>query len=245
MKLITMKRKKIWGVISIVALMIIVIGWEYYGTFGRTQLQINIHQNKELIYLSTFAEPPQFAIWLENPKTNEIMTIFVTHRIAVNDWEGKSTVPVALPRWFQLFMANKERIVDAEKAFLMPITGATPKDDYFSIRVEVKPESKWICWIEVNLAGDYNEAFPEQDIESYVIDEFANGQPALLFKSELVAEEGRTFNFELEAQSVWEKGETRVEPVSDGVTTARDIFDEMNIEIIQPKPKLIEKRSIP
>jgi hypothetical protein len=34
------------------------------------------------------------------------------------------------------------------------VLGATPKDDYFSIRIEVEPGSEWNYWIEMNLAGD-------------------------------------------------------------------------------------------
>jgi hypothetical protein len=52
-------------------------------TWGRTLIQVDIHQNKDLIYLSTFAEPPQFAIWLENPVTKELKSFFVTHRVAI------------------------------------------------------------------------------------------------------------------------------------------------------------------
>ncbi|MBK7711819.1 MAG: hypothetical protein IPJ37_13335 [Bacteroidales bacterium] len=62
-------------------------------TWGRTIIQIDIHQNKKIIHLSNFAEPPQFAVWLENPATKELRTVFVTHRVAKGDWEGKANVP--------------------------------------------------------------------------------------------------------------------------------------------------------
>lgn len=240
-----MFRKKIlWGGVGSIVLIVIVIAYLMVSTMGRTQIQINIHQNKELIYLSTFAEPPQFAIWLEDPETNEHMTVFVTHRVAVGDWEGKADVPVALPRWFELFKVNEQKQPDAEKEIPLAVTGATPKDDYFSVRAEVKPGSKWICWIEMNLAGDFNDAFPEEDIENFMVDEFSNGQPALLFKSEIIADEGQKFDFELVLQSIWENGEARVEPVSDGITTAKNVFDELIVEIIRPKPKLVDKNQI-
>ncbi len=239
-----MKKRLIAGGASIVVLFVIVMGWELISTCGRTQLQVNIHQNKELIYLSTFAEPPQFAVWLEDPETQQRMTVFVTHRVAVGDWEGKANVPVALPRWFELFKVNESGQADAEKVPPLAVTGATPKDDYFSVRAEVKPGSRWICWVEMNLAGDFNDAFPREDIQNFQVDEFSNGQPALLFKAQVTAEEGQAFNFELAGQSVWENGETRVEPVSDGITTAKDVFDIMNIEVIQPKPKLVDKNKI-
>jgi hypothetical protein len=215
-------------------------------TWGRTIIQVDIHQNKNLIHLSTFAEPPQFAIWLESPETKKLKTVFVTHRVAIGDWEGKANVPVALPQWFKQFRGNgnptKEK-VSAMGSDLV-ITGATPKEDYFSIRVEVKPGSAWICWIEMNLAGDFNEAFPEFDREELKEDEFSNGQPALLFRADIRAIEDSTFRPALVAQSTWEKGIARVEPVSEGITTAKDVFDEIKISIIQPKPKLIDKNKI-
>lgn len=221
-------------------------------TRGRTLIQVDIHQNKKLIHLSTFAEPPQFAIWLENPVTQELKNIFVTHRVAVGDWEGKANVPVALPQWFRLFRGNSNSSGSAESAGLyssqknndLVISGATPKADFFSIRVEVKPESEWICWIEMNLAGDFNEAFPEFDIETLTEDEFSNGQPALLFRSEVKAIENSSFIPVITAQTIWDDGSVSVESVSEGITTARYVFDTINISVIRPKPKLIDKYKI-
>jgi hypothetical protein len=227
------------GFIIIVAFILIARTW------GRTVIQVDIHQNKDIIYLSTFAEPPQFAIWLENQETKELKTVFVTHRVAAGDWEGKANVPVALPQWFKLFRTNgtsgtelsKSKVTDA-------ITGATPKGDYFSIRVEVKPGSQWICWIEMNLAGDFNDAFPEFNIQTLKEDEFACGQPALLYSAPVTVVEGKKFKPVLSGQSVWENGEVRVEQISEGVTTAKEVFDDIQITVIRPKPKLIDKTRI-
>ena len=215
-------------------------------TRGRTLLQVDIHQNKELIHLSTFAEPPQFAIWLENTDTKELKTIFVTHRVAVGDWEGKANVPVALPQWFRLFRGNEnsDNKSGSKKESDLAITGATPKDDYFSIRVEVKPESEWTCWIEMNLAGDFNEAFPAFDRVAFMEDEFSNGQPALLFKAIVKATENEKYTPLLSAQSIWDNGSVTIEPVSEGITTAKDVFDNIQISVIRPKPKLIDKNKI-
>jgi hypothetical protein len=232
--------------VSGLLLIAIIAGIVIMRTWGRTVIQVDIHQNKQLIYLSTFAEPPQFAIWLENPKTNELKTVFVTHRVAVGDWEGKANVPVALPEWYRLFRGNADtdRSVRSEKDPDMAISGATPKADLFSIRVEVKPGSEWICWIEMNLAGDFNDAFPEFDMETLREDEFSCGQPALLYKAEIRAEENLTFTPVLAAQSVWDKGVARTEAVSEGVTTAREVFDQIQISVSRPKPKLIDKNKI-
>ena len=227
-------------IVAIIAVIVIV------KTRGRTVIQVDIHQNKQLIYLSTFAEPPQFAIWLENPDTKELKTVFVTHRVAIGDWEGKANVPVALPQWFRLFRGNGGQAGKPlqKKDPDMAISGATPKGDYFSIRVEVKPGSKWICWIEMNLAGDFNDDFPEFDLQTLKEDEFSCGQPALLYKAEITAEDGMKFRPVLSAQSIWDKGSVRVEPVSDGVTTAKQVFDDIQVSVSTPKPKLIDKTKI-
>jgi len=243
------KHKFIKGIGIITGIILVIgsiIGYEIISTMGRTQVQVNIHQNKGQILLSTFAEPPQFAVWLEDPETHRLINIFVTHRVGVGDWEGKANVPVALPRWFELFK-QKEQDQDQKKPDKDTpdaISGATPKDDYFSVRAEVKPGSRWICWIEMNLAGDFNDAFPEQDVESKQVDEFSNGQPALLYRADITATEGTNYVFTLAGQAIWENGETSVVPVGEGVTTAKEIFDKMNIEVIRPKPKLVGENKI-
>ena len=240
------KRLRLFLIVSgtFAVLIVITAAVVVFATLGRTQIQFDISQNKEIIHLSTFAEPPQFAIWLENTATHKLKTVFVTSRVSKGDWEGKANVPVALPRWFELFRGENQSFELAENDEFSAVTGATPKDDYFSVRIEVEPGSEWICWIEMNLAGDYNESFPEFDLESLKEDEFSCGQPALLFKAEVNAMEGLKFTPVLEGQSIWESGINRVEPVSPGVTTARDVFDDIQISVIRPKPKLVEKNKI-
>jgi hypothetical protein len=224
----------------------IVAGIAISRTWGRTVIQFDIHQDKKIIHLSNFAEPPQFAIWLENPVTKELKTVFVTHRVAKGDWEGKASVPVALPLWYQLFRGSKNQPVSTShnKRSDMAITGATPKGDYFSLRIEVEPGSEWVCWIEMNLAGDFNDAFPEVDLKTLREDEFSNGQPALIFRADVKASEGLKFTPAIISQSTWVNGVVDVEPVTEGITTAKKVFDDISISVIKPKPKLIDKTRI-
>ncbi len=224
----------------------IIAGITIARTWGRTVIQVDIHQDKKIIHLSNFAEPPQFAIWLENPVTKQLKTVFVTHRVAKGDWEGKASVPVALPLWYQLFRGSKDHPEAARqnKRSEMAITGATPKGDYFSLRIEVEPGSEWICWIEMNLAGDFNDAFPEVDLKTLREDEFSNGQPALIFRADVKANEGLKFAPVIISQSTWVNGVVDVEPVTEGITTARKVFDDISISVIKPKPKLIDKTRI-
>lgn len=238
----TLKKVKI-VLASIFGLLLILIAFSYLRTQGRLQVQFDIHQNQEAIYLSTFAEPPQFAIWLEDPKTGDCKTVFVTSRVSKGDWEGKRNVPVALPRWYELFKGQDQSNHSKDNnEHTLAVTGATPKEDYFSIRAEVPPDSQWNCWIEMNLAGDFNEAFPEFNEKTLQEDEFSCGQPALLYKAELKAVESLVVEPTLISQSVWDNGNNRIEPVSAGVTTARNIFDHISISVQKPKIKLIEEK---
>ena len=239
-----MSSKKVKIVLaSILGLLMMLVVYLYFSVQGRLQVEFDIHQNNEAIYLSTFAEPPQFAIWLENPKTGSCETVFVTSRVSKGDWEGKRNVPVALPRWYDLFKGQDESNESkADDQHIMAVTGATPKDDFFSIRAEVPPGSEWNCWIEMNLAGDFNEAFPEFNEETLQEDEFSCGQPALLYKAELKAVDGLVVEPMLVSQSIWDDGINRIEPVSEGVTTARNVFDRIRISVLQPKIRLIEDK---
>lgn len=215
----------------------------YYKNQGKLQIQFDIHQNKKAIYLSTFAEPPQFAIWLEDTKTGKCKTVFVTSRVSIGDWEGKKNVPVALPRWFDIFKVKKQdESSKATKDLTFAVTGATPKDDYFSVRIDVPPGSQWNCWIEMNLAGDFNDSYPEFNEQTFEEDEFSCGQPALLFKAEINAVEGIVVEPDLVGQSVWIDGETEMQAIGSGITTAREVFDEIKISVIKPKIKLIEDK---
>jgi hypothetical protein len=93
----------------------------------------------------------------------------------------------------------------------------------------------------MNLAGDFNEAFPEFNEQTFEEDEFSCGQPALLYKAVINATDGFVVEPKLVNQSVWENGKNRIEPVSEGVTTARNVFDEMRISVLKPKIKIIEE----
>lgn len=62
-----------------------VVIYAYRGTWGTTELEFRIHINEQLVQESAFGESPTFAIWLENPVTDSMQTVFVTRR-------GKSVV---------------------------------------------------------------------------------------------------------------------------------------------------------
>ena len=236
------KKKLIILSICFVVVAVSVAGYVIWSTKGRVQVEFNIHINKNQIYLSTYSEPPQFAIWLENPQNGQCQQVFVTYRTSRGDWEGKADVPVSLPRWKAVFRDGGAQNMRSEEE--IAISGATPKDEYFRVRAEVRPGSEWICWIEMNLAGDYNDYYPQFNHLTFEEDEFACGQPALLWRTVIKAEEGLTYIPEIDFMSLWEEGVNRLVPVDETITTARDVFDEISIAVIRPKPLIINKNRI-
>ncbi len=229
-----------------VAILIMVIAfvmlYAYRGTRGKADIEFRIHINEELVRETVYGESPTFAIWLENPETGISQTLFVTRRAAAGDWEGKAEVPVALPLWFEVY--KKETSAEHPPTYDQPapsaITGATPKPGYFTTRVRVAKGSSWICRIEVNLSGDYNEFYQQYDPKKKVEDTYGSGQPALVYEAKIKAVEGTVVTPKIVGMSVpHAPGGHILQPLK-GITTARNIFDEISIAVIKPRPKILD-----
>jgi hypothetical protein len=138
------------------------------GTFGvpedpeMVSLMFSIEQNREIYNQSIYGEPPQLGIWLEDPLSGKVKTVFVTYRTGNGDFEGKSEVPVALPAWIGAYRkeTGNEGLPTPDKPADMLLTGPTQKTAHINKEVSVPLGSKWIYYVEVNVAGDYNPAFP-------------------------------------------------------------------------------------
>lgn len=240
-----MTRKSIL-IISISVLLVIIgalVLLAYSRTWGKTDIQIKLHINEELVQESAFGESPTFAIWLENRNTHKIKTVFVTRRIAEQDWEGKADVPVALPVWSYVAASLKKETDAADKSNQVIVSGATPKPGYFVERVSVEKNSEWILWMEVNLAGDFNDNYKEFNEELNITDEYATGQPALIYKAKINTATGAGTEIIPEIIGISVQGETLdsiIKPVT-GITTAKDIFDEISLLVVKTKPRIINK----
>jgi hypothetical protein len=201
-------------------------------------LEFRIGINRELVLLSAYGEPPTFAIWLENGN-GHLENVYVTHRAYENDWEGKPEVPVALPYWYYL---NKSGFFDRKDAFLEldAVSGATPRKDIFTIRVEVPADTTLQCWIEMNLSCDYNEYYRESDPERMISDEFGNGQPALVYMGKIRTEIGNIIKPELHGMSVESDSTEKPVRAMKGITTANQVFSSIEVEVLRPKPYIIK-----
>jgi hypothetical protein len=232
-----------WGLICAGVIIIGLVLYAFARTWNKTELEFLVHINEELVRQSVYGESPTFAIWLEDPRNGRTHTAYATRRIATGDWEGKKDVPVALPLWSEINRIEKQnRSDDAGMAGDALIsTGATPLPGYFRTRVRVKPGSRWICWIEYNLSGDYNQAYQEYNPETHVEDEYGTGQPAMIYKAEIEAFKGRVVVPEIAGMCVFDQeGRVLVESLQ-GITTAAEVLDEISISVVKPKPRIINK----
>ncbi len=205
----------------------------------RTLLEFDIHQDKDLILLTTFAEPPQFAIWLEDPATHQLKTIFVTYRSATGDLVGKAECPACLPRWFDVYEQETGKVGYPTQDDPAPaaVTVPTPQNEHFKITYEIQQGSKWICWLEMSLAGDFNEKYQEYDPDAKTIDWDFTGQPSLIYRAEITAIPGKQFVPELYGKTVLNSpnGQT-MQPITDDITTAKDVLKSIKIAVLQPSP---------
>lgn len=210
-------------------------------TWGKTDIEFKIHINKQLVMQSVYGESPTFAIWIEDPETGATKTIFVTNRAGNGDWEGKTDVPVALPEWDQIHKKEQkvEEHSDSPKSGVDGISGATPKPGYFTTRVRVKPGSKWICWIEMNLSGDYNDVYKQYDKVHKTSDDYGSGQPALVYRGEITAVCGNRTVPEVFGMSLLGAENGKIIQPLKGITTALHIFDEIEISVVRPKPRIV------
>lgn len=238
-----MKTKRIKNLFLFVAVIVVAFFLIAYSrVWGKTEIEFKIHINEELVMQSVYGESPTFAVWLENPQSGEVKTIFVTNRAGQNDWEGKTEVP-ALPLWTKVSELESEQRQPgySSDGNVDAVSGATPTPGYFTVRANVNPGSnKWFCWIEMNLAGDYNEYYKEFDEETKITDEYANGQPALVYKADVHVEIGNVFVPEIVGMSVTDSVEI-IQPLY-GITTATDVFDEITVSVVRPKPRIISKK---
>jgi hypothetical protein len=233
------------NIIFIAVILILVISslmlYAYRGTRGKTDIEFRIHINEELIHESTYGEPPTFAIWLENQDNGIKQTVFVTRRAASGDWEGKAAVPVALPLWFEIYKEENrtQDLPNYENPAPIAITGATPEPGYFTTRARVKTGSKWICWIEVNLSGDYNDYYLEYNPADKIEDTYGTGQPAIVYSAEITANKGNTVVPDLKGMYIVDGPDAGIIQPLKGITTAKNIFDEISIALVKPSPKII------
>jgi len=149
---------------------------------SQRRFSISFDINKEVYRDSDWTEPPQFALWLENPSSGTVRTLFVTRRTARDDWLGKAACPASLPYWVTRYQQEfgKQRGPTYHDPLPDAMTGATPKRR-FAKSFQVG-EGPWDLYLEVNVSGDYNAHY-EQVFTDMGPADFGNGQPSLVYRA--------------------------------------------------------------
>lgn len=234
------KRKKSILVLTVFAIILGggLVFFAYARSWGKMDIEVSFRINEELASQSAYGKSPTMAIWIEDVETHATQTIFVTHTNDVQDRQDEKEDPVILPKWDEITKEEKQIHNDPElKSPLVDVvTGATPKTGYFSASVRVKTGSTWLCWIEINLLGDYNEHYQEYNSNA----EYGNGQPALVYKTKIEAVEGYLAVPEIVGMSVINNNGGKILQPVKGITTAQQLLEEIKIKVVKPKPRIIE-----
>lgn len=191
---------------------------------GDVKLKFILHQNADVYEESIYGEPPQIAIWIEDPRNGATQTVYVTRKSGTGTFEGKTNVPVALPYWFQAYRKSTGRNDFPSPANPLPdaITGATTRGTILR-ELQIKKGSRWNYYIEVNVAGDFNENFPNYRSNGEM-DPHGNGQPSLVYRGEIVAEPGRKSAPVLLGRTEQFFYSEKIYDKTDGITTAAQLL---------------------
>jgi hypothetical protein len=197
----------------------------------KVTLVFDIHQEQDIYDKSTYGEPPQFAIWIEDAEHQSVKTVFVTRRTGTGEFDGKVECPISLPVWIGIFRKETGR-----DDFPLPwdpvidgLTGATPKIEDFNLSVKVDEGIRWFYYIEINVSGDYNKSFPYISSKKH-IDNHGNGQPSLIFKGEINSLMGETSKPELIGRSDQYYFSTKINYDLEGISSAIKVFSEITVK---------------
>jgi hypothetical protein len=196
---------------------------------GTVTLTLSLELNRRVYEYSDYGEPPQIAVWLEQPQKKVIRTLCVTYRTGKGMWQGRVDCPVSLPYWESRYM--EEILLRGIRGPAVPvpdaISRATPKQKLI-IKTTIPPGSEWTYFIEVNCSADYNRAFPAV-FDAGFPDPFGNGQPSIVYRGRIKAVPGQTGSPEIVGRTdQLDPVDTLITDIS-GITNAKELFKKMEV----------------
>lgn len=199
-------------------------------------LEFSLFVNQDAYELTNYGDAPQLAIWLENEDSNQVRTVWVSHRAGKNDWKGKVECPVALPYWQSRHQFEKKGFRERNfiRRVIDTITGATPTGGKFTQTIVVPKNSRWNYFIEINVSGDYNAAFPYWS-KTGMPDSEGNGQPSLIYSGKIIADGHSTDEPELTGRTDQRHAVTQLNHDLSGITTAHNLVTKLKVNSISLK----------
>ena len=187
-------------------------------------LLFQIELNQQVYENSTWGDPPQMAVWLQDETDQSIRTVAVTHRTGAGDWEGKVECSIALPCWVTFY--NRETGTQGPPTWDHPaadaITCATPHAK-LNATTKVPRGMQWKYFVEVNVSGDYSIHFPHMSEDGFS-DRYGNGQPSLVYRGSIKAIEGSTSQPELWGRTDQHIPVTTLNRDLQPITTAKELL---------------------
>jgi hypothetical protein len=201
-------------------------------------LLFEIELNQQVYEDSTWGDPPQMAVWLQDETDDGIRTVAVTHRTGAGDWEGKVECSIALPYWATFH--NRETGTQGPPTWDHPaadaITCATPRAK-LNPTARVPRGTRWAYFVEVNVSGDCSIHFPHMSEDGFS-DRYGNGQPSIIYRGSIEAMEGSASQPEL-----WGRTDQHI-PVETAITdvhqitTARELLRAITVSCIRERESL-------
>ncbi len=198
------------------------------------QLTVQLKLDREVYGKTRYKNPPQFAVWIEDPGTGAVRTLYVTQKMGRGTWNGKPTVPVSLPYWAS--RPKKQSGIQGdpttEKPLADAITQPTPTD-LMNVTTSTAVDSTAHCYVEVNVSGDFNDAFPPSTSNG-TKDTYGNGQPSLIYRATINANADNRARFQLLGRTGQWKPSSKINKDLKGITTAKDLFSRMRVTVDTP-----------
>jgi hypothetical protein len=195
----------------------------------QVSLKFDLKLNPDIYTKSYYKKPPQFAIWLQEVPKGTIHTVWVTSKTGIGDW-GKNVVrTVSLPLWVSRWnLVTKSRSYPTpENPVINSVTGATPKLD-FTVETIVPAKKLWNYFIEVNVSGDYNDAFPVTQKDGKR-DRQGNGQPSIIYRGVITSSLGIQSSPKLIGRTDQLQNVRYIINDLEGITTAKDLFSKIEV----------------
>lgn len=202
--------------------------------FRQDDIRISIEQGSEwlhdfpLFMCIKKKNPPQIAIWMEDIEGNYISTLYVSHKVAHNDWQMAkgNDRKEALPVWTHLVK---------ERASVDGVSGATPRGS-FDVNLNLKDQKgPFVVKVEVNHSTDFNIYYPENAKEgesNYSGGKQGSGQPALVYVAVVEPSRGcNRFEAVLAGHSSPDGSTGKIYKDMAGITTAKDIIKRIEITV--------------
>ncbi len=197
-------------------------------SFLKLTFKLNIDKDNYLN--SIYGESPQIAIWLEDTLGTKMKNVYVTYRSGKNEWIGKVYCKVALPYWesrLNKFFKNRTNVKNEIDA----VTKATSKNNEVVAMIYLPKKSVWKYFIEVNVAGDYNEFFATYS-KNGVPDSDGNGQPSVVYSGIVKIEKGFKSVPKIIGRTLQMRQTGKLIKNLSGITTAKQILSSIKVKVL-------------